>query len=208
VARYSDPVCRLCRREGMKLFLKGDRCFKDKCAIERRNYAPGQHGRRRSKVLGYGLQLREKQKVKRIYGLLEKQFRLYFKRADQKVGITGENLLRQLELRLDNVVYSLGFAASRPQARQLVRHGHIEVNSKKLNIPSYQVRKGDVIQVREKSRKNDQIRQAVETASGRGIPSWLALNAEEFRGSVNDQPKRDDIRLPIQEQLIVELYSK
>jgi len=208
VARYSDPVCRLCRREGMKLFLKGDRCFKDKCAIERRNYAPGQHGRRRSKVLGYGLQLREKQKVKRIYGLLEKQFRLYFKRADQKVGITGENLLRQLELRLDNVVYSLGFAASRPQARQLVRHGHIEVNGKKLNIPSYQVRKGDVIQVREKSRKNDQIRQAVETASGRGIPSWLALNAEEFRGSVNDQPKRDDIRLPIQEQLIVELYSK
>ena len=208
MARYSDPVCRLCRREGMKLFLKGDRCFKDKCAIERRNYAPGQHGRRRSKVLGYGLQLREKQKVKRIYGLLEKQFRLYFKRADQKVGITGENLLRQLELRLDNVVYSLGFAASRPQARQLVRHGHIEVNGKKLNIPSYQVRKGDVIQVREKSRKNDQIRQAVETASGRGIPSWLALNAEEFRGSVNDQPKRDDIRLPIQEQLIVELYSK
>jgi len=208
VARYSDPVCRLCRREGMKLFLKGDRCFKDKCAIERRNYAPGQHGRRRSKVLGYGLQLREKQKVKRIYGLLEKQFRLYFKRADQKVGITGENLLRQLELRLDNVVYSLGFAASRPQARQLVRHGHIEVNGRKLNIPSYQVRKGDVIQVREKSRKNDQIRQAVETASGRGIPSWLALNAEEFRGSVNDQPKRDDIRLPIQEQLIVELYSK
>ena len=208
MARYSDPVCRLCRREGMKLFLKGDRCFKDKCAIERRNYAPGQHGRRRSKVLGYGLQLREKQKVKRIYGLLEKQFRLYFKRADQKVGITGENLLRQLELRLDNVVYSLGFAASRPQGRQLVRHGHIEVNGKKLNIPSYQVRKGDVIQVREKSRKNDQIRQAVETASGRGIPSWLALNAEEFRGSVNDQPKRDDIRLPIQEQLIVELYSK
>ena len=208
VARYSDPVCRLCRREGMKLFLKGDRCFKDKCAIERRNYAPGQHGRRRSKVLGYGLQLREKQKVKRIYGLLESQFRTYFQRAERKVGITGENLLRQLELRLDNIVYSLGFAASRPQARQLVRHGHIEVNGKKVNIPSYQVHKGDVIQVREKSRKNEQIRQAVETAAGRGVPGWLELNAEQFRGTVQDLPKREDIRLPIQEQLIVELYSK
>jgi small subunit ribosomal protein S4 len=195
VARYSDPVCRLCRREGMKLFLKGDRCFKDKCSIERRNYAPGQHGRRRSKVLGYGVQLREKQKVKRIYGLLEKQFRIYFKRAARGTGVTGENLLRQL-------------AASRPQARQLVRHGHIEVNGKKINIPSYQARKGDVVQVREKSRKNDQIRQAVETAAGRGVPSWLELNAEQFRGTVSDAPKREDIRLPIQEQLIVELYSK
>ena len=209
MARYSDPVCRLCRREGMKLFLKGDRCFKDKCAIERRNYAPGQHGRRRrSKVLGYGLQLREKQKVKRIYGLLESQFRLYFSRAADRTGITGDHLLRQLELRLDNVVYSLGFAASRAQARQLVRHGHIEVNGRKLNIPSYQAKKGDAIQVREKSRKNDQIRQAVETATGRGVPSWLELNAEQFRGSVMDVPKREDIRLPIQEQLIVELYSK
>jgi small subunit ribosomal protein S4 len=208
VARYTDPVCRLCRREGMKLFLKGDRCFKDKCAIERRNYAPGQHGRRRSKVLGYGIQLREKQKVKRIYGLLEKQFRLYFHRAANRTGITGENLLRQLELRLDNVVYSLGFSSSRAQGRQLVRHGHIEVNGKKINVPSYQVRKGDVIQVREKSRKNDQIRQAVETAAGRGVPSWLQLEPEQFRGSVTDLPKREDIRLPIQEQLIVELYSK
>jgi small subunit ribosomal protein S4 len=208
VARYSDPVCRLCRREGMKLFLKGDRCFKDKCAIERRNYAPGQHGRRRSKVLGYGLQLREKQKVKRIYGLLESQFRTYFQRAANKPGITGEHLLRQLELRLDNIVYSLGFAASRPQGRQLVRHGHIEVNGRKINIPSFQVRKGDVIQVREKSRKNEQIRQAVETAAGRGVPGWLELNAEQFRGTVQDLPKREDIRLPIQEQLIVELYSK
>ena len=208
MARYTDPVCRLCRREGMKLFLKGDRCFKDKCAIERRNYAPGQHGRRRSKVLGYGLQLREKQKVKRIYGLLESQFRLYFQRAAQQTGITGEQLLRQLELRLDNVVYSLGFAASRAQARQLVRHGHIEVNGRKVNIPSYQARKGDSIQVREKSRKNEQIRQAVETASGRGIPPWLELNPEQFRGTVLDVPKREDIRLPIQEQLIVELYSK
>lgn len=208
MARYSDSVCRLCRREGMKLFLKGDRCFKDKCAIEKRNYAPGQHGRRRSKVLGYGLQLREKQKVKRIYGLLEKQFRLYFKEAERRPGITGEILLRQLELRLDNVVYSLGFASSRAQARQLVRHGHTEVNGKKLNIPSYQVRKGDSVQVREKSRKNEQIRQAVETASGRGIPAWLQLNADQFLGSVVDLPKREDIRLPIQEQLIVELYSK
>ena len=208
VARYTDPVCRLCRREGMKLCLKGDRCFKDKCAIERRNYAPGQHGRRRSKVLGYGVQLREKQKVKRIYGLLERQFRTYFQRAERKTGITGENLLRQLELRLDNVVYSLGFASSRAQARQLVRHGHIEVNGRKINVPSYQARKGDVVQVREKSRKNDQIRQAVETAAGRGVPSWLQLNPEQFLGTVNDLPKREDIRLPIQEQLIVELYSK
>jgi len=208
VARYTDPVCRLCRREGMKLFLKGDRCFKDKCAIERRNYAPGQHGRRRSKVLGYGVQLREKQKVKRIYGLLERQFRLYFQRAEGRTGITGENLLRQLELRLDNVVYSLGFSSSRAQGRQLVRHGHIEVNGKKINVPSYQVRKGDSIQVREKSRKNDQIRQAVETAAGRGVPAWLQLEPEQFRGAVTDLPKREDIRLPVQEQLIVELYSK
>jgi small subunit ribosomal protein S4 len=208
VARYTDPVCRLCRREGMKLFLKGDRCFKDKCAIERRPYAPGQHGRRRSKVLGYGLQLREKQKVKRIYGILERQFRLYFSRAARSRRITGESLLRQLELRLDNVVYSLGFASSRPQARQLVRHGHVEVNGRKLNIPSYQVRKGDSIQVREKSRKNDQIRLSIETASGRGIPPWLDLNAEAFSGSVRELPSREDIRLPIQEQLIVELYSK
>jgi small subunit ribosomal protein S4 len=208
VARYSDPVCRLCRREGMKLFLKGDRCFKDKCAIERRNYAPGQHGRRRSKVLGYGLQLREKQKVKRIYGVLEAQFRLYFKEAARRGGITGENLLRQLEQRLDNVVYSLGFASSRAQARQLVRHGHIEVNGRKLNIPSYQVRKGDQIAVREKSRKNDLIRQSIETAAGRGVPIWLQLVPEQFQGSVIDLPKREDIRLPIQENLIVELYSK
>lgn len=208
MARYTDPVCRLCRREGMKLFLKGDRCFKDKCSIERRNYAPGQHGRRRTKVLGYGLQLREKQKVKRIYGVLERQFRLYFKEAARRKGVTGEELLRQLEMRLDNVVHSLGFAASRAQGRQLVRHGHVEVNGRKVNIPSYQVRKGDTIQIREGSRKNEQIRRAVETASGRGIPAWLQLDAEQFRGTVLDAPRREDIRLPIQEQLIVELYSK
>ena len=208
MARYTGSVCRLCRREGMKLFLKGDRCFKDKCAIERRPYPPGQHGRRRTKILGFGLQLREKQKVKRIYGVLEKQFRLYFKAAARKTGITGENLLRQLEVRLDNVVYSLGFSSSRPQARQLVRHGHILVNGKKVNVPSYQVRKGDVIEVREKSRKNMLIQQAVETASGRGVPVWLELSPEQFRGAVLEIPKRDEIRLPIQEQLIVELYSK
>lgn len=192
----------------MKLFLKGDRCFKDKCGIEKRPYPPGQHGRRRTKILGYGLQLREKQKVKRIYGVLERQFRLYFKEAARRTGITGEQLLRQLELRLDNVVYSLGFSSSRPQGRQLVRHGHVMVNGRKVNIPSYQVRKGDVIEVREKSRKIDQVRLAVETAAGRGVPSWLELNPEQFRGSVIEIPRREDIRLPIQEQLIVELYSK
>ncbi|MDX1582833.1 MAG: 30S ribosomal protein S4 [Thermoanaerobaculia bacterium] len=208
MARYTGPVCRLCRREGMKLFLKGDRCFKDKCAIERRAYPPGQHGRRRTKILGYGLQLREKQKVKRIYGILERQFRLYFKEAARRKGVTGENLLRQLEVRLDNVAYSLGFASSRPQARQLVRHGHIAVNGRKVNIPSYQLRKGDVIEVREKSRKNEQIRRSIETASGRGVPLWLELKPEEFRGTVIEIPNREDIRLPIQEQLIVELYSK
>ena len=208
MARYTGPVCRLCRREGMKLFLKGDRCFKDKCAIEKRAYPPGQHGRRRTKILGYGLQLREKQKVKRIYGILERQFRLYFKEAARRKGVTGENLLRQLEVRLDNVAYSLGFASSRPQARQLVRHGHIAVNGRKVNIPSYQLRKGDVIEVREKSRKNEQIRRSIETASGRGVPMWLELKPEDFQGTVMELPNREDIRLPIQEQLIVELYSK
>lgn len=208
MARYTGPVCRLCRREGMKLFLKGDRCFKDKCSIEKRAYPPGQHGRRRTKILGYGLQLREKQKVKRIYGVLERQFRLYFKEAARRKGVTGENLLRQLEVRLDNVAYSLGFASSRPQARQLVRHGHVAVNGRKVNIPSYQLKKGDVIEVREKSRKNEQVRRSIETASGRGVPIWLELKPEEFQGTVMELPNREDIRLPIQEQLIVELYSK
>jgi small subunit ribosomal protein S4 len=208
LARYTESVCRLCRREGMKLFLKGDRCFKDKCAIERRNYPPGQHGRRRSKLLGYGIQLREKQKVKRIYGLLERQFRLTFERAERRRGITGANLLEELERRLDNVVYSLGFAASRSQARQLVRHGHVTVNSKKVTIPSYRVTKGEVIAIKEKSRSNDQIKAAVETARARGVPAWLDLSPEAFSGTVVELPKREDIKLPIQEQLIVELYSK
>jgi len=208
LARYSDSVCRLCRREGMKLFLKGDRCFKDKCAIERRNYPPGQHGRRRSKLLGYGIQLREKQKVKRIYGLLESQFRLAFARAERRKGITGANLLEELERRLDNVVYSLGFAASRAQARQLVRHGHVTVNAKKVSIPSYRVGKGQVVSIKEKSRTNEQIKASVETARARGVPAWLDLTPENFSGVVVELPKREDIKLPIQEQLIVELYSK
>ena len=208
MARYTESVCRLCRREGMKLFLKGDRCFKDKCAIERRNYPPGQHGRRRSKLLGYGIQLREKQKVKRIYGLLESQFRLAFARAERRKGITGANLLEELERRLDNVVYALGFAASRAQARQLVLHGHVAVNAKKVSIPSFRVGKGQVVSIKERSRANEQIKASVETARARGVPAWLDLTPESFSGRVVELPKREDIKLPIQEQLIVELYSK
>jgi small subunit ribosomal protein S4 len=208
LARYTESVCRLCRREGMKLFLKGDRCFKDKCAIERRNYPPGQHGRRRSKLLGYGIQLREKQKVKRIYGLLEQPFRLTFQRAERRKGITGANLLQELERRLDNVVYSLGFAASRAQARQLVCHGHVTVRGKKVTIPSYRVSKGHVIAIKEKSRSNEQIKASVETARARGVPNWLDLSPETFSGTVLELPSREDIKLPISEQLIVELYSK
>ena len=208
MARNTEAVCRLCRREGMKLFLKGDRCFKDKCAIERRNYPPGQHGRRRSKMLGYGIQLREKQKVKRIYGLLESQFRLAFARAERRKGITGANLLEELERRLDNVVYSLGFAASRAQARQLVRHGHVSVDTRKVSIPSFRVGKGQVVSIKDKSRANEQIKASVETARARGVPAWLDLTPESFSGRVVELPKREDIKLPIQEQLIVELYSK
>jgi small subunit ribosomal protein S4 len=208
LARYTEAVCRLCRREGMKLFLKGDRCFKDKCAIERRNYPPGQHGRRRSKLLGYGIQLREKQKVKRIYGLLESQFRLAFARAERRKGITGANLLEELERRLDNVVYALGFAASRAQARQLVRHGHVAVNGRKVSIPSFRVSKGQTIAIKERTRINEQVKASVETARARGVPAWLDLTPESFSGKVVELPKREDIKLPIQEQLIVELYSK
>ncbi len=209
MARYTGPVCRLCRRERMKLFLKGDRCFKEKCAIERRAYPPGQHGTRRGRrAQGYGIQLREKQKVKRIYGVLERQFRLYFKNADRKKGITGENLLVLLERRLDNVVYSLGFAASRAQARQLTRHGHITINGRKVTIPSFQVKAEDLVSVREASRKNFFIRASVETARGRGVPEWLELDPEAFTGKVLRLPIREEIKLPIQEQLIVELYSR
>jgi small subunit ribosomal protein S4 len=193
----------------MKLFLKGDRCFKEKCAVERRNFPPGQHGTRRGRrTLGYGLQLREKQKVKRIYGVLESQFRNYFEEADRRKGITGENLLVMLERRLDNVVYSLGFAASRAQARQLVRHGHVLVDGRKVSIPSYQVKANESVVVKEGSRKNPMIRSSVETARGRGVPEWLELDAENVSGRVLRIPSREDIKLPIQEQLIVELYSR
>ncbi len=209
MARYTGPVCRLCRRERMKLFLKGDRCFKEKCAIERRGYPPGQHGQRRGRrTMGYGLQLREKQKVRRIYGVLEKQFRKYFAEADRRKGITGENLLVLLEQRLDNVVYSLGFASSRAQARQLVRHGHVRVDGRKVTIPSFQCRVSQVVQIKDGSRKNEFIRASVETARGRGVPDWLELDAESYSGKMHRQPTREDIKLPIQEQLIVELYSR
>jgi len=208
VARHNGPVCRLCRREGAKLFLKGDRCFKEKCAFERRGYPPGQHGRRRSKVQSYGIQLREKQKVKRMYGVLERQFRHYFANAAQAKGITGATLLQMLERRLDNVVYRLGFASSRSMARQLVSHGHIAVNGAKVTIPSSLVDPGAIVALREKSRKNDQIKICLDTAKGRGVPPWLELDADQFRGTVKQLPARDDIVMPIQEQLIVELYSK
>jgi small subunit ribosomal protein S4 len=193
----------------MKLFLKGDRCFKEKCAIERRGYPPGQHGQRRGRrSLGYGPQLREKQKVKRIYGVLEKQFRNYFKDAEKKRGVTGDNLLISLERRLDNAVYSLGFASSRAQARQLVRHGHVLIDGQKTTIPSYQVKTGQQISIKPASRKNEFVRASVETARGRGIPNWLDLDPENFVGKVTAMPTRDDIKSPIEEQLIVELYSR
>ena len=208
MARYHDAKCRLCRREGTKLFLKGARCFTDKCAIERRNYPPGQHGRRRSKLLGYGIQLREKQKVKRMYGLLESQFRLTFARAERRKGITGSNLLQMLECRLDNVVYRLGFAFSRSAARQLVAPGHILVNNRRVDIPSSLVKAGAVISLKEDSRKNEVIKMCLDTAKGRGVPGWLDLDADRFQGTVKQLPNREDIALPIQEQLIVELYSK
>ena len=207
MARYIGPVCRLCRREGMKLFLKGERCYSDKCAIEKRNVPPGQHGRaRRAKVVGYGIQLREKQKVKRTYGVLESQFRRYFESADRQKGITGELLLQMLERRLDNVVYRLGFATSRAQARQLVRHGHFTVNGRKVDIPSYAVRRGDSVAVRTTSRENPTIQHAIEEVKGRGIPGWLSFDGAA--GKVVSLPTREQINLPVQEQLIVELYSK
>ena len=208
MARTTGSVCRLCRREGMKLFLKGDRCFKEKCAFERRGYAPGQHGRRRTKVQAYGVQLREKQKVKRMYGVLERQFRNYFANAARKKGITGSNLLQMLECRLDNVVYRLGFAFSRSAARQLVAHGHILVNDRRVDVPSSLVKAGAVISLKEDSRKNELIKMCLDTAKGRGVPGWLDLDADRFQGTVRQLPNREDIALPIQEQLIVELYSK
>lgn len=212
MARYRGPVCRLCRREGMKLFLKGERCYKPTCPIEKRGtQPPGQHGRnvRRAKLIGYGEQLREKQKVKRIYGMLERQFRLYFERAMRMKGVTGENLLSLLERRLDNVVYRLGYATSRAQARQFVTHGHVLVNGRKVDIPSFQVKVGDEVAVREGSRSNIHIQSAFQTASGRGRPTWLeVVSSDDMRGRVMSLPRREDIGQNINEQLIVELYSK
>ena len=210
MARYRDAKCRLCRREGQKLFLKGDRCYRDSCAVEKRNFPPGQHGRsHRPKTVGYGVQLREKQKVRRIYGVLEKQFSNYFGKAEKKKGITGENLLIMLECRIDSVVCRLGFAPSRDKARQLVSHGHILVNGRKVNIPSAQVKAGDIITLREKTMKNQQVLDSVGSVGGRGgLPAWLELDAEGLKGTVLALPKREDVLMPIDEQLIVELYSK
>lgn len=207
MARYHGAVCRLCRREGLKLFLKGSRCFTDKCAIERRNYPPGEHGLGRSKQSPYGQQLREKQKARRIYGLLERQFRRYFEWAEREKGITGESLLRLLERRLDSVVYRLGFASSRKEARQMVAHGHFQVNGRKVRVPSYLVKVGDAIQLRPESKLQERI--AENVAAGRGqVPAWLEVVPAEKRGVVRGLPLREDIQLPVQEQLIVELYSK
>jgi small subunit ribosomal protein S4 len=208
LARYLGPSCRLCRREGMQLYLKGDRCYTDKCAIERRHYPPGQHGQRRSKLSDYGTQLREKQKVKRIYGVLEKQFRGYFETAERQKGVTGTNLLVLLERRLDNIVYRLGFVNSRSQARQLVRHNLITVNGIKVNLPSFLVRTGDMIQATEKGRKLPLVLDAMEAVARRGTPAWLEFNKEEAKGRVVMFPEREDVTMPIQEHLIVELYSK
>lgn len=208
MARYTGSACRICRREGTKLFLKGDRCYADKCGFERRAYPPGQHGQRRGKTSDYGIQLREKQKVKRTYGLLEKQFRSYFHQAERQKGITGSNLLILLERRMDNIVYRLGFASSRNQARQLVRHNHFKVNGRKVNIPSYLVKPGDEITVREKSRKVTVILESMETVARRGVPEWLEMDKDNFQGSVKVYPAREDLTMPMQEQLIVELYSK
>ncbi len=209
MARYSGPVCRLCRRERMKLFLKGDRCFKEKCAVERRNFPPGQHGTRRGRrTLGYGLQLREKQKVKRIYGVLENQFRRYFEMADRTRGITGETLLQLLERRFDNVIYRMGLATSRAQARQLVRHGHFTVNGRKVDIPSYSVKAGDTVGVLARSAQNPTIQHALEEVKGRGVPEWIVFDAEGLSARIGSVPTREQINLPVQEQLIVELYPK
>lgn len=210
MARYSGPVCRLCRREGMKLFLKGERCHSEKCAIEKRNFAPGQHGKdKKSKVLGYGLQLREKQKARRYYRILEGQFRNLYEKAVTQKGITGELMLAMLEKRLDNVVYRMGIATSRAQGRQIVRHGHVNVNGKKVNIPSYTVRPGDVVEVREKSKNNSFILSARDATAHTPSPSWLEVDREALRARVLQQPKREElVQIQLNEQLIVELYSK
>ena len=209
MANYTGSDCRICRRENMKLFLKGDRCYSDKCAFDRRSYPPGEHGERRGrKTSDYGIQLREKQKIKRIYGLSEKQFHLFFERADRQKGITGSNLLVSLERRLDNVVYRLGFASSRSQARQLVQHSHFLVNGKKVNIPSFEVKVGDSVEVRERSRTMQLIQDSMDAVVRRGVPQWLDLEKENLKGVVKNLPVREDLTMPMQEQLVVELYSK
>jgi small subunit ribosomal protein S4 len=207
MARYTGPVCRLCRREGMKLYLKGDRCYSDKCAIDRRSYVPGQHGQGRKKVSGYGIQLREKQKAKRYYGVMESQFRKYFNMAERMKGVTGENLLSILESRLDNLVYRIGLAESRKEARQLVRHGHFLVNGKKVDIPSYLVKVGDVVEVKESSRSSEKFKGLVEN-NQRVAPDWLEVDMEKMRARVVGVPKKEHIDIPIEEHLIVELYSR
>ncbi len=208
MARYRDSYCRRCRGEQLKLFLKGDRCFTDKCAIERRQYPPGQHGQRRRKLSEYGIQLREKQRAKSLYGILEKQFRKYFSMADRMKGVTGDNLLMLLERRLDNMVYRMGFARSRSQARQLVKHGHFKVNDRRITIPSYLVRQGDTISLVEKSRKRTVIMESMEAVERRGVPEWLMLEKDKFQGKVMAYPSREQLTMPINERLIVELYSK
>jgi small subunit ribosomal protein S4 len=210
LARYLGPVCRLCRREGMKLFLKGERCHSEKCAIEKRNFIPGQHGKdRKAKLVGYGLQLREKQKLRRVYGLLEAQFRNGFEKAAHQKGITGDNLFVGLERRLDNVIYRMGFGTSRAQARQIVRHGHIQVNGRKVNIPSFQVKPGDEVAVREPSKNHPTILAARDATAHAPSPGWMDVDRENLHGKISGLPKRDElIQIPINEQLIVELYSK
>lgn len=208
MARYTGAVCRQCRREGQKLFLKGDRCYSDKCALTRRAYAPGQHGQSRKKTSEYGIQMRAKQKAKRFYGVLEGQFSKYFDIAERKPGMTGENLLRILESRIDNVVYRVGFASSRKEARQLVRHGHYIVNGRRVNIPSYQLKAGDVLAVAQKSLSNDKIKAVVEANGSRPVPKWLDVNKDKLEARVIELPKREDIDLDVEESLIVELYSK
>jgi small subunit ribosomal protein S4 len=209
MARYTGPVCRLCRREDMKLFLKGDRCYTDKCGYERRAYPPGQHGQaRRKKPSDYREQLREKQKVKRIYGIAERQFRGYYYKASRMKGVTGENLIQLLERRLDNVIYRLGFASDHAEARQLVRHGHFRINGRKVNIPSYLVRANDLVEVKDASKKVARVVDSIGAVERRGVPQWLELEKDAFKGRVKALPAREDVTLPIREQLIVELYSK
>ena len=208
MARYNGSVCRLCRREGQKLFLKGERCYTEKCSVGRRSYAPGQHGQGRKKASEYGIQLRAKQRARRYYGVLEGQFHTYFEEAERRQGVTGENLLRILESRLDNVVYRLGFASSRAQARQLVVHGHFTVNGRKVDIPSYLVKAGDVVAVKEKSRGTENMKTIAEANSARPVPQWLDVNRETLEGKVVNLPAREDIDVPVEEHLIVEFYSK